>query len=150
MSSMAQQRNVAGQNGGLVTRLRGGAEFVAIPMLAVAMAIALFSLFLLTLGKSPLEFFDLAWRGGFGSAFSLQNTLLRASPLILSALCVAIPARIGLTIIGGEGALVLGGFAAAAIALPMVGHLPPVIVMPELPPWVRERTCAPPVVRAPA
>ena len=30
------------------------------------------------------------------------------------------PARIGLVIIGGEGALVLGGFAAAAVAIPLV------------------------------
>jgi len=56
-------------------------------------------------------FFELLWRGGFGSAFSWQNTLLRAAPLILTALCVAIPARAGLIIIGGEGALVLGGLA---------------------------------------
>ena len=34
---------------------------------------------------------------------------------------MAIPAQLGLTIIGGEGALVLGGFAAAALALPFVG-----------------------------
>lgn len=57
--------------------------------------------------------------------FSWQNTLLRAAPLILTAFCVAIPARIGLVIIGGEGALVLGGFAAAAIALPLLGIAPP-------------------------
>ena len=42
-----------------------------------------------------------------------QNTLQRSAPLILTALAVAIPARIGLIMIGGEGALVLGGFAAA-------------------------------------
>ena len=123
---------MANQGGGPAARLRGGAEFVAIPLLAVALAMVLFSGFLLILGKSPIDFFDLAWRGGFGSAFSLQNTLLRASPLILAALCVAIPARIGLTIIGGEGALVLGGFAAAAIALPIAGRLPPAIVMPVM------------------
>ena len=63
------------------------------------------------------------WRGGFGTAFSWQNTLLRAAPLILTALCVAIPARIGLVIIGGEGALVLGGFARRAVAMPMIGRV---------------------------
>ena len=83
---------------------------------------ALFSLFLLALGKSPVDFFELVWRGGFGTAFSLQNTLQRAAPLILTALAVAIPARIGLIMIGGEGALVLGGFAAAAIAIPLIGR----------------------------
>ena len=85
----------------------------------------LFSLFLLALGKSPVDFVAYVWRGGFGTAFSLQNTLQRSSPLILTALAVAIPARIGLIMIGGEGALVLGGFAAAAVAIPLVGVLPP-------------------------
>jgi simple sugar transport system permease protein len=40
-----------------------------------------------------------------------------------------VPARIGLVMIGGEGALVMGGFAAAALAIPMVlGHWPPLLV----------------------
>ncbi len=72
----------------------------------------LFALFLLAIGKSPVDFVSYVWRGGFGTAFSFQNTLQRSAPLILTALAVAIPARIGLIMIGGEGALVLGGFAA--------------------------------------
>ena len=91
-----------------------------IPLLALAISGLLFSLLLLALGKSPIEFFELVERGGFGTAFSLQNTLQRSSPLILTALCVALPARIGLVIIGGEGALVLGGFASAVVAIPLV------------------------------
>jgi general nucleoside transport system permease protein len=103
---------------------------VAIPLLALAISGFLFSLLLLALGKSPLEFFQLVERGGFGTAFSLQNTLQRSSPLILTALAVALPARIGLVIIGGEGALVLGGFAAAAAAIPfVVGQTPPLLTL---------------------
>jgi ABC-type uncharacterized transport system permease subunit len=114
----------------LSIRIRRGAEYVAIPLLALAISALLFSLFLLALGKSPLQFFDLIWRGGFGSAFSLQNTLQRSAPLILTALAVAVPARIGLVMIGGEGALVLGGFAAAALAIPLVlSKMPPVVTL---------------------
>jgi simple sugar transport system permease protein len=80
-----------------------------------------FSLFLLSIGKSPVDFFSLVWTGGFGSSFSFQQSCQRAAPLILTALAFAIPARIGLTMIGAEGALVLGGFAAAAVAIPLVG-----------------------------
>ena len=110
-------------------RLRTSSEYIAIPLFALIVAALAFAVFLLAIGKSPLEFVDYIWKGGFGSAFSLQNTLQRSSPLILTALCVAIPARIGLIIIGGEGALVLGGFASAAIALPLVGHLPPFLTL---------------------
>src|SRR3984957_14055804 len=98
-----------GHWGDLSVRLRRGAEYVAIPLLALPLTGFLFAVFLLALGKSPIEFFQLVERGGFGTAFSLQNTLQRSAPLILTALAVAVPARIGLIMIGGEGALVLGG-----------------------------------------
>ena len=116
----------------LGVRLRANSEYVAIPVFALLMAAALFAVFLLAIGKSPIEFVNHVWRGGFGTAFSLQNTLQRSSPLILTALAVAIPARIGLIMIGGEGALVLGGFAAAAIAVPMVGVVPPIVTIPVM------------------
>src|SRR3984893_17918894 len=114
----------------LSVRLRSSAEYVVIPLFAIVVSGLLFSLFLLALGKSPGQFFELVEFGGFGTAFSIQNTLQRSAPLILTALAVAIPARIGLIMIGGEGALVLGGFVAAAIAIPMIGVLPPMLHLP--------------------
>src|SRR5271165_6331856 len=117
---------------GLGMRVRANSEYVVIPIFALLVAALLFALFLLAIGKSPLEFIDYVWRGGFGTAFSFQNTLQRSSPLILTALALAIPARIGLIMIGAEGALVLGGFAAAAIAVPMLGVVPPIITMPVM------------------
>src|SRR5580658_1872772 len=113
----------------LALKLRANSEYVAIPLLALAIAAALFALFLIAIGKSPVDFVSYVWRGGFGTAFSFQNTLQRSAPLILTALAVAIPARIGLIMIGGEGALVLGGFAAGALAIPMIGHAPPMVAL---------------------
>ena len=110
-------------------RLRVNSEYVVIPLFALLVAAALFAVFLLAIGKSPVDFISYVWRGGFGTAFSFQNTLQRSAPLILTALAVAIPARIGLIMIGGEGALVLGGFAAGALAIPLVGHAPPIITL---------------------
>jgi ABC-type uncharacterized transport system permease subunit len=113
----------------IALKLRTNSEYVAIPLLALAIAAALFALFLIAIGKSPVDFVAYVWRGGFGTAFSFQNTLQRSAPLILTALAVAIPARIGLIMIGGEGALVLGGFAAAALAIPMIGVAPPLLTL---------------------
>src|ERR1700760_1687161 len=110
-------------------KLRAKSEYIAIPLLALAIAAALFALFLIAIGKSPVDFVSYVWRGGYGTAFSFQNTLQRSAPLILTALAVAIPARLGLIMIGGEGALVLGGFAAAAVAIPMIGVSPPLITL---------------------
>jgi hypothetical protein len=60
-------------------------------MASVLAAVVLFSLFLLALGKSPAQFLSLIWQGGFGSAFSIQNSLQRAAPIILTALAFAEP-----------------------------------------------------------
>jgi len=105
------------------------AEPVVISFGAILIGLALFSLFILVIGKSPATLFQLMYTGGFGSWFSIQNSLSRAAPLLLTALCVALPARLGLVIIGGEGAVVLGGVAAAAAALPFVGTLPALLVL---------------------
>ena len=82
-------------------RFRHALEAVLVPALALVLAAAAFALFLLCLHQSPLEFTELVWRGAFGSSFSLQNTLLKASPLLLTGLCVVLPAQLGLVIIGG-------------------------------------------------
>ncbi|MGO6687630.1 ABC transporter permease [Rhizobium leguminosarum] len=100
------------------------AEPIVIGLAAILIGLALFSLFILAVGKSPATLFQLMYTGGFGSWFSVQNSLSRAAPLLLTALCVALPARLGLVIIGGEGAVVLGGVAAAAMGLPLAGTAP--------------------------
>lgn len=88
----------------------------ALPTLcALAGTLLLFVLFLLAQGKPAGEACLLIFQGAFGTLFAWQNTLQRAAPLLLTALCVALPARVGLIVIGGEGALALGGLAAAVM-----------------------------------
>ncbi|PPQ30789.1 ABC transporter permease [Rhodopila globiformis] len=111
--------------------LRRALEAVLAPLVALGVAGVLFSVFLLCLGQSPLDFLDLVWRGAFGSWFSIQNTVQRAAPLLLTALCVALPGQLGLVIIGGEAAVVLGGLAATVAALPLV-HGGPFLVLPAM------------------
>lgn len=91
------------------------AEAFALPLLALGGALLLFGAFVWFGGHDPLEAWTLLFVGAFGDAFSWQNTLQRAAPLMLTALTVALPARAGLVVIGGEGALVLGGLAAAGL-----------------------------------
>ncbi len=75
---------------------------MAIPVAALLAGLAVFGLFLLTQGKSPVEFYGYVLQAGFGSAFSWQNTLSRTAPLLFAALCVALPARLGLVVIGAK------------------------------------------------
>jgi simple sugar transport system permease protein len=89
-------------------------EPLLIPLFALLVSLALFGGFVALAGQPPLEVYFQMYRGAFGTWFSFQNTLQRASPLLLTALCTALPARAGLIVIGGEGAFVMGGLAAAA------------------------------------
>ncbi len=114
---------------GWLAGLARRSEAVVIPVMALLLGLALFSVFLLTQGKSPAEYFSLVYRAGFGTAFSWQNTLSRTAPLLFAALCVALPARLGLVVIGGEGAIVLGGVAVGALTVPLSGA-PPAIALP--------------------
>jgi simple sugar transport system permease protein len=88
---------------------------IGLPVFAISAALLLFGLLVALAGVSPVEVWTLLFKGAFGDSYSWQNTLQRAAPLMLTALCVALPARAGLVIIGGEGALVLGGLACAAL-----------------------------------
>ncbi|MDR3516087.1 MAG: ABC transporter permease [Azospirillaceae bacterium] len=104
-------------------------EPLAAPLVAVAATLVLFGAFMALAGHNPLEVYRLMGVGAFGSWFSCQNTLQRAAPLLLTALCTALPARMGLVIIGGEGAFVIGGLAAMAAGLPLVdAGLPPLVI----------------------
>jgi len=89
---------------------------VLLPAFAIAAALLVFGVIVAFAGVSPVDVWTLLFKGAFGDWYSWQNTLQRSAPLMLTALCVALPAQAGLVIIGGEGALVLGGLGCAAFA----------------------------------
>ena len=105
----------------------GAAEYVVIPALALVAALIAFGIFVACFGKDPADLYFYMYQGAFGTWFSWQNTLTRAAPLILTALCTALPAQLGMVVIGGEGALLMGALGATAAALLMPGA-PPLVV----------------------
>jgi ABC-type uncharacterized transport system permease subunit len=112
--------------GGFAQRSLG----VLLPLLiAVAATMIIFGAFLSAQGVDPIQAYRIIWLGGFGTWFSWQDSLVRAAPLLLTGLCVALPAQMGLMIIGGEGAFVLGALAAVAAGLGLANTgLPPVVI----------------------
>jgi general nucleoside transport system permease protein len=102
-------------------------EYILIPGAALAVALVVFGIFVALFGKNPLDLYFYMYYGAFGTWFSWQNTLTRAAPLILTALCTALPAQLGMVIIGGEGALLIGALAATSAALALQS-MPPLVV----------------------
>ncbi|MGA7121109.1 MAG: ABC transporter permease, partial [Polyangiaceae bacterium] len=100
----------------------------AIPLLALGVSFAIFGVFVALVGASVTDVYYQMYRGAFGTWFSLQNTLLRAAPLMLTALCTALPAHVGLVVIGGEGALLVGALA-SVVAAHALASLNPWVVL---------------------
>jgi simple sugar transport system permease protein len=94
-------------------------------------------LFALLLGAIPLALFGLnplvAYRQMFTIAFtdsySISDTLVKATPLILAGLGVAVAFRMKLWNIGAEGQLIIGAWAASGVALFLLPPETPRILM---------------------
>lgn len=72
------------------------------------------------------------WDGAAGSSYAIFSaTLVRATPLLLVGLSVALAFRAGVLNIGAEGQLVLGAIAASAVALAFPA-LPSLLLIPAM------------------
>lgn len=96
-------------------------EAVVINTAAFFLTLAAFGIFVWAFGEDPFAVFHTLYLGAFGSTISIETTLTLAAPLMLTALCTAIPARAGLLVIGNEGALVVGGVATVLVGVNLEG-----------------------------
>lgn len=106
-------------------------EAITLSVLAILATLVLFGVFVAINGVNPFDMYYILYLGGFARQISLENTLTLAAPLMLTALCTAIPARAGLLVIGGEGALVVGGVVTVLAGVTLSG-LPPIIAIPSI------------------
>ncbi len=112
-----------------------------VPVIAIGLALIFCALLLLIFGADPLATYQAMWRGAFGTwaefmsgqSYALNETLLKAIPLMLAGLAVAIAFRMLFWNIGAEGQLVWGAIAATWVALflpGMIGGLPNWLLLP--------------------
>lgn len=85
-------------------------------LVALLGALVVFSAFVAAGGSNPLTVLGSVWDTTLTQSGQLQQILVRATPLVLTALAVVVPARAGLVNVGGEGQLVVGAVAAAGVA----------------------------------
>lgn len=104
---------------------------VVSPALAVLTALVFGALFLRLSGFDPLAVYEGMWRGAFGDAYGLSETLVKAIPIALCALGIAVAFRMNLWNIGAEGQLYAGAMAATWVALTFPGA-PAAVVLPAM------------------
>jgi len=84
---------------------------------AVVVALILSGIILAIVGADPIRVYVHILRSSFGSVGVISDTLVKATPLILTGLACALAFRMRLWNIGAEGQLLLGAWAASAVVL---------------------------------
>lgn len=79
--------------------------------------------------ENPLQVYNAIFKAALSSRDGWGNVLYRATPLIFTGLAVALAFQCGLFNIGGEGQMVMGGFAIAWIGFTFV-RLPAFLLVP--------------------
>lgn len=86
-------------------------------ILAVLFALFLGGLWLAWGGLPPLLAYRAMLKAGFLEPYSLSDTLVKATPIMLTGVSVTLAFRMRLWNIGAEGQLLIGAWAAAGVAL---------------------------------
>ncbi len=95
-----------------------------LPVFAVIAALLVGAIILLLLDTNPLEAYKAMFVGAFGSKNGLADTLVKATPLMLVALGIAIAFRGGVINIGAEGQLIMGALFTTWLSLTFGESLP--------------------------
>jgi ABC-type uncharacterized transport system permease subunit len=101
-----------------------------VPIVSFLLSLVFGAVLLRLVGVDPWETYRAMARGAFASQYALGETLVKAIPLMLTGLGVAIAFRMLFWNIGAEGQLAMGGVAATGVALFVAGSLPTWAVPP--------------------
>ncbi len=93
---------------------------------AITVSLLVSGIFLMIGGTSPVDGIITLFSGAFGSRFAFEDALLKATPIFLCSLGVAIAFRLQVWNIGAEGQFALGAVGATWMALSF----------PEAPAWL--------------
>ncbi len=77
-------------------------------LMMIILSLLLFGLILLITGKDAIQSYKDIFTSTLGSAYGFSEVLVAMIPILITALAVALPARVGLINVGGEGQLYIG------------------------------------------
>jgi general nucleoside transport system permease protein len=103
------------------------ARYVAI----LAIALGAYALVLLLAGKDPVKAYIDTFSFALGTKYGFSEVIVRMIPLLLTAIAVALPSKLGLINVGGEGQLYMGAWLATWGAITFTG-LPKAVFIPLL------------------
>jgi simple sugar transport system permease protein len=100
----------------------------ASPLIAVALTFVGGMIVFAVLGKNPVEGFRVFFLSPLKDAYSISELLLKATPLALIAIGLAVGFRANVWNIGAEGQFIMGAVAASGLALGFHGREGPLLL----------------------
>jgi general nucleoside transport system permease protein len=94
---------------------------IATPLVAIGLAIALGGAAILIAGEDVLTAYGELVRGAIGTPQNLSATIVRSIPIVIAGIGIGLAFRAGALNLGAEGQMILGGLAAAVVALALPG-----------------------------
>ena len=122
---MATRRFIVEPRGLASWRLR-----LFVPVASVFAALLVGAVFLALTGENPLEVYAHMIESSFGSARAISETLISATPLILTGIAAAVAFKMLVWNIGGEGQFIMGAIFAAGFAIWLGDGAPAVVALP--------------------
>lgn len=104
---------------------------VMVPLVSIIFAFIIGAVFLKLEGYSPLKVYTMIFNGAFGTSYGISETFVKAIPLMLCSLGVAVAFKMKLWNIGAEGQFYVGALFASYVAL-FHGNLPSYIMLPTM------------------
>jgi simple sugar transport system permease protein len=96
---------------------------------SIVAALVLSGIVVAILGYDPFRTFGAMVSGSFGSSYGLLNTIVIAAPLAMTALAVSVAFSMKFWNIGAEGQIVMGAFAASAVAMNLPAGTPSIVMI---------------------
>ncbi|MEL7610180.1 MAG: ABC transporter permease [Bacillota bacterium] len=106
-------------------------------VLALVLSLLITVLIIVASGKDPVLAMSKLFSGAFGTEYNFGETIVKAIPLILTGLGYTICYRTGLSSMGGDGQVMLGGLLAAVAGiyftdLPSIALIPVTLILAML------------------
>ena len=107
------------------------ASRILVPVLAIVAGLLFGAVVLAIGGHSVTEAYEAMWESSFGTGPGLEQTLIRATPLLLTGLAVGVALRMNIWNIGAEGQMAMGAIGATFVAFHLSGlsALPLLVLM---------------------
>jgi ABC-type uncharacterized transport system permease subunit len=112
------------------TNMPKWAELVVLPIVCLAVALAVAGVVVALIGQDPMEVLSFLIYGALGTARGVSYTLYYTTTFIFTGLAVAVAFHGGLFNIGGEGQAIMGGLGTGLVALWLSPYLPAWLLLP--------------------